>query len=306
MVSMKFSRLPFLLLGILLNLCQGAWGVAMEKEYPAIGFGTYRLKQDACFHAVRQAAELGYRVIDTATFYGNFEPIGRALKTFGRQNFYLISKVWPDSQTPEGLKKDLAATLKQLQTDYLDLYLLHWPNSSIPIEATLQTMEELRKQGKIRHIGLSNVTVNHLKRALEVGVPISWVQVEMHPHFYDAELVQFCHAHSIGVQAWAPLGRGHLSEDALLKEIGERYSKTASQVALKWSVQHGCLPLPMSRNREHIAQNMASLDFNLSETDMQRIDENARKGERFRLTATSGLGFTDEFDYTYEQCWPVK
>jgi diketogulonate reductase-like aldo/keto reductase len=235
----------FLRFGISMGIgfCNGVHAVAIEihpdgkcqiegKEYPVIGFGTFPLKNETCFNAVNHAAGCGYRIIDTATFYGNFEPISKALKKFGRTNFYVISKVWPDSQTPEKLRHDIETTLKELQTSYLDAYLLHWPNSTIPIEDTLFAMDELRKSGKIHHIGLSNVNVNHLKRALEVGVPISWIQVEMHPFFYDAELLEFCHDHSIGMQAWGPLGRGRLSNDPLLKKIGEHYGKTASQVAL--------------------------------------------------------------------------
>ncbi len=244
-----------ILLSIGIGFCNGVHALSIEiipdgkcqiegKEYPVIGFGTYPLQNETCFKAVSHAAEFGYRIIDTATFYDNFEPIGKALKVFGRENFYVISKVWPDSQTPKKVINDIETTLTRLQTTYLDAYFLHWPNSAISIEDTLFAMEELRTSGKIRHIGLSNVNVNHVKRALEVGIPISWVQVEMHPFFYDADLIEFCRAHSIGVQAWAPLGRGRLSNDPLLKEIGARYSKTASQVALKWIVQHGCLPLP--------------------------------------------------------------
>lgn len=275
-------------------------------EYPAIGFGTYPLRGETCLQAVTQAAELGLRIIDTATFYENFDPIHSALRQFGRENFYIISKVWPFEQTPEKLRKDFQETLEQLQTSYLDAYLLHWPNSTIAIEDTLQAMEELRVAGKIRHIGLSNVTVNHLKRALEVGVPISWVQVEMHPHFYDAELLEFCDDHNIVVQAWAPLGRGNLSHDALLASIGQKYGKTAAQVALRWIIQHKCLPLPGSKNKDHMQQNLSVLDFNLSPDEMEEIDARAKVGARERVTPEVGVGFTDEFDFAYEECWPKQ
>lgn len=173
-----------ILLSIGIGFCNGVHAVSIEinpagkcqiegKKYPVIGFGTYLLHNETCFKAVSHAAEFGYRIIDTATFYNNFEPIGKALKTFGRENFYVISKAWPNSHTPKQLRSDIETTLKRLQTTYLDAYFLHWPNSAIPIEDTLFAMEELRMSGKICHIGLSNVNVNHLKRALEVGVPIS-------------------------------------------------------------------------------------------------------------------------------------
>ena len=281
------------------GLCHIAEGV-----YPAIGFGTYPLKDETCFTAVTQAAKLGYRIIDTATFYGNFDPIGKALQAFERHNFYIISKVWPDAHTPQKIQEDITTTLKHLHTNYLDAYLLHWPNSTVPIEKTLLAMEGLRTRGIIRHIGLSNVTTNHLQRALEVGVPLAWVQVEMHPLFYDDTLLEFCHKNSITVQAWAPLARGRISKDTILTEIGQKYGKTASQIALRWIIQHGCIPLPGSTNVHHMQENLASADFTLSQEEMHTIDTTARNGKRQRISAEKGMGFTDEFDFSYEECWP--
>lgn len=275
-------------------------------EYPAVGFGTYPLKGKVCKTAVEEAAKLGYRIIDTATFYENLSPIGTALKNCGRQNFYVISKVWPNAHEKERLQADLQRTLKQLQTDYLDAYLLHWPNSKVSIEETLAAMEELRVKKLIHHIGLSNVTVNHLKRALELNIPISWVQVEMNPFFYDPQLLEFCRKHSITVQAWAPLARGRIINDPLLMDIGKKYKKTASQVALRWILQHGCLPLPGSQHKTHMQQNIEVLDFALSQEDMETINRRAANGKRERLTADARLGFCDEFDYSYEQCWPKQ
>ncbi len=268
-------------------------------EYPAVGFGTYPLTGNVCTTAVSQAAKYGYRIIDTATFYQNFEAISKGLKPFGREKFYIISKVWPNAQTPDRLREDLKNTLEQLHTTYLDAYLIHWPNSRIPIEDTLQAMNELRQQGKIRHIGLSNVTVNHLRRALEVGVPISWVQNEMHPYFYEPDLLAFCKEHSIVVQAWSPLGRGGISDDPFLTKIGKKYGKTASQVALRWIVQHGCIPLPGSKNEKHIQQNIDIMNFSLTNEEMAAIDQRAENGKRARMSS-------DEFDYSYEQCWPKR
>lgn len=311
---MKFLRLRNVCLFILMIGARGmAFGITEEGtcwiegvEYPAVGFGTYPLKDEVCFNAVSQAAEVGYRIIDTATFYQNFDPIAKALKKYGRENFYLISKVWPDAHTPKRLFQDLKNTLEKLQTDYLDAYLLHWPNSKVPIEETLQAMEKLRAQGMIRHIGLSNVTVNHLKRALELNVPISWVQVEMHPQFYDAELLEFCAKNKIDVQAWAPLGRGQIRNDAFLIELGKKYGKTASQIALRWIIQHHCIPLPGSKNQEHMVENLDVMDFDLSDDEMASMDERAKLGSRERITLEDGLGFADEFDFSYQQCWPNR
>lgn len=315
---MKYSLSNILILLFLLQgLNQGECAMSIKiqtdgfcniegREYPAIGFGTFPLKDETCRQAVTHAAQLGYRIVDTATFYRNFVPISSALAQFGREHFYLISKVWPSDQTPEKLREDLRTTLVQLQTSYLDAYLLHWPNSQISIEETLHAMEQLRVAGMIRHIGLSNVTVNHLVRALEIGVPISWVQVEMHSHFYEPELLEFCASHNIAVQAWGPLSRGNLSHDPLLESIGQKHGKTAAQVALRWIIQHQCLPLPGSKNEKHMKQNLDVLDFALSEAEMQEIDARAKLGVRERVTVDSGVGFTDEFDFAYEECWPKQ
>ena len=268
-----------------------------------IGFGTYPFKGKVCEEAVTWAIEAGYTMFDTATFYDNFEPIAAALRGRKREDFYLISKVWHDKQAANDLRRDLEKTLEALQTDYLDAYLIHWPNSQVPIAETLSAMEKLRQEKKIRDIGVSNVTVNHLKKALAVGVPIKWVQIEMHPHFFDRDLLKFCHEKGIEVQAWRPLNKGRLRDDAMLMTIGKKYGKSASQVALRWIVQHDCIPLPGSKNRDHIRENIDIFDFALSKEEMQMLDARAEKGERYRMTKERGLGFTDEFDYSYEECW---
>ena len=141
-----------------------------------VGFGTARMTGKQCTAALQEALEKGYSIIDTATCYGNFNDVAKALKNRDRGSFYLISKVWHDRQTAGGVDQDINAALKELQTDYLDAYFIHWPNSSIPIEETLGAMERLREAKKIRHIGLSNVSVNHVKRALTTGIKIDWVQ----------------------------------------------------------------------------------------------------------------------------------
>ncbi len=268
------------------------------KTYPAVGFGTYRLTGKVCQKAVLEAIQTGYRIIDTATYYANFESIAQAVNGFDRSQFYLISKVWPDMQAPGDLRRDFQKTIKELNIDYLDAYFIHWPNSKLPIEPTLKAMKEL----PIRHIGLSNVTTNHLKRALVVGIPISWVQVEMHPHFCDKALLEFCRSHNIGLQAWRPLDEGRIKDDPLLASIGKKYNKSACQVALKWCLQMGAIPLPGSKTLHHIQENFDISTFRLTEEEMESINSRAFRGKRYRLTGKHG--FADEFDYSYEECWP--
>lgn len=274
------------------------------RRYPAIGFGTYPLQEDVGFNAVLQAGKMGYRIIDTATFYKNFQPVGKALNELGRENFYIISKVWPIAQTSQGIFEDFKTTLTQLNTSYLDAYLLHWPNYKIPIQESLTALDNLRKSGLVRHIGLSNVTVNHLKRALLLEIPIDWVQIEMHPLFYDPDLLEFCQENLIALQAWTPLARGRVFADSFLIGLGKKYGKTAGQIALKWIAQHRCVPLPGSKDEHHMHQNMDIQDFSLSQEEMLEINTKAKSGERLRIDQAKGLGFADEFDFSYEQCWP--
>lgn len=276
-----------------------------EKQLPAVGFGTYPLTGKICEDSVSKAIHTGYRIIDTATYYKNFTAIAQSLKDQNRSDFYLVSKVWHDRQYPKALESDLNHTLEKLETDYLDAYHLHWPNSEIPIDRTLATMERLRQERKIRHLGLSNVTTNHLKKALKYHIPISWVQVEMHPHFSDFKLLKFCHEHSIALQAWRPLNKGRIFEDTLLIELGKKYHKTAGQVALRWILQHKVIALPGSKTKSHIEENMNIFDFSLSEEEMLQIDKKAKTGNRVRVTEDRGMGFTDEFDFLYEECWPT-
>lgn len=277
-----------------------------NEKYPVVGFGTYPSKGEVCSRAVENAYEMGYRIIDTATYYDNFDPIADVLKKHGREHFYLISKVWPTCHTRDLLIKDLEMTLKKLKTHYLDAYFLHWPNSQIPIKETLSTLEEMRNKGLIRHIGLSNVTINHLKRALELDIPITWIQVEMNPFYYDPELLLFCKNHGIGVQAWAPLGTGRIQADPLLAKLAQKYGKTPSQIAIRWIIQNGCLPLPGSQNPQHIKENSDILDFMITQDDMDEINERAKNGARVRVTPDMGADFTDEFDFSYEACWPIS
>jgi 2,5-diketo-D-gluconate reductase B len=305
----RFLIFLFLMTGVIMN--RPAFSNSIEVDvnngicqiegidYPMVGFGTYL----HCKEGVETAAKLGYRILDTATYYFNFDEIAQALKMFDRSQFYIISKVWRDKQWPDDLFEDLNATLQQLQIDCLDAYLLHVPNSEIPIEKTLTAMLQLREAKKIRHIGLSNVSVNHVKRALEIGVPIHWVQVEMHPQFYDPQLIAFCKKQGIVVQAWAPLGRGRIAQDLILAKMGEKYGKTAAQVAMRWIIQHGCIPLPGSKNEKHQYENIHVFDFTLSDEEMEEIDRKAVVGKRERFTKEI-FGFQDEFDFSYEECWP--
>lgn len=276
-----------------------------NNVYPPIGFGTYLFKEETCKKAVETALNVGYRIIDTATFYENFKPLGAALKLVPRNEIYVISKVWPNAHTFDKMKEDLETTLKKLDTDYLDAYLLHWPNRYIPIEETMEALNKLKEKKLIRHIGRCNVTTNHLKRLLDLDMHISWVQVEMHPLFCDFELLDFCSKNNIEIQAWAPLARGKICTNELLVNLATYHNKTPAQVAIRWIMQHGCVPLPASQNARHIEENFIVDDFLLTPEEMKAIDLQAKTGQREKVTIEDNLGFTDEFDLPLEECWPI-
>ncbi|MCH9611800.1 MAG: 2,5-diketo-D-gluconic acid reductase A [Chlamydiia bacterium] len=271
---------------------------------PPIGYGTYRQKGVLCADNVKRAIDCGYRVIDTATLYENMDAVGKGIQGYERGALYIISKVWPNLHTREGIQRDLEQTLDQLQSDYLDAYLLHWPDSKARITPIIETMKEAIKAGRLRHFGVSNVNVNHLKRLLEFDIPITWVQNEIHPNYINKELVAFCKAHEIGLQAWRPLAHGEIIEDKELLQIGKRYGKTPAQVALRWAVQLGVIPLPGSKTAERIKENFTIFDFALSAEEMALITNRAEQGIPYRLSDPDRYGFTDEFDFSYEECWP--
>jgi diketogulonate reductase-like aldo/keto reductase len=276
------------------------------EVFPRVGFGTYPLKGDTCERSVRMAFETGYRCFDTATMYDNFEAIANVLKDIQRAEIFLTSKVWPSHQAGQKLLNDLDLSLKTLKMDYLDVYLLHWPDSRLNFTEIVDNMNGLIEQQKVRFVGLSNVTVHHLKKALEQGMPVSVVQIEMNPGFYDPELLQLCHQENILVQTWSPLGRGKVIQNKLLMALSQKYNKMPSQIALRWILQHQCLPIPSSTNFEHIQSNLDVFDFELSAEDFEAINQIAKNGTRFRITEAMGMGFTDEFDFPYEKCWPSE
>ncbi len=274
--------------------------------FPMVGFGTYPLQGEVCEKSIRTAFEVGYRCFDTATMYKNFDAIGKSLKNLNRSDIFITSKVWPDSQEGAKLKADLEGTLKSLKVDYLDAYLLHWPNSQINLNEIIDNLNDLIERKMVRYVGLSNITIHHLKKALIKGMPVSFVQNEMNPIFFDNELLKFCHDQNILMQAWAPLSRGRINQCDYILSLSEKYHKTPAQIALKWIVQLQCLPLPGSSNAHYIQENFDIFDFKLTDSDMALITNKAIKGKRERVTQERGLGFADEFDYSYEQCWPMS
>lgn len=260
-------------------------GVEMYKlnngiEIPSLGFGTWKATdKEQCKNSVRKALEVGYRHIDTAAIYGNEDAVGNGIEEFlksssvSREELFIVSKVWNTEQGYETTLKAYEESLKKLKLDYLDLYLVHWPQPKDLTRTweTWRALETLYKEGKVRSIGVCNMKEHHLKYILE-NFEIAPVlnQIELHPELQQESLREFCSNHGILVEAWSPLMQGALDHEGL-KKIAEKNKKTVAQVILKWHLQNGILPLPKSVTPSRIEENF-QLEFTLSEADMTFIN----------------------------------
>ncbi len=255
----------------LVDAAEIAPGVLM----PWVGLGTYRSAEGAeVEHEVEWGFELGYRGIDTASLYGNEEGIGHALRRSGiaREDVFIATKVWNSEQGYDNTIQACADSLGRLRLDHVDLYLIHWPNPGL-MEETWRAMEELRRQGKVRAIGVCNFLVPHLEQLLSLAeVPPAVDQVEHHPRLQQPELREFCRDHRITMQAWAPVMRGRVFHVPELVSIGARHGKTAAQVSIRWILQHGVTTIPKSVHRDRIAENAEVFDFELTDEEMLVID----------------------------------
>jgi 2,5-diketo-D-gluconate reductase B len=241
---------------------------------PVLGFGTWQLQGQTCYQAVRTALEIGYRHLDTARAYENHQMVGRAMADSGlpRKDIFLTSKVW----LTDLHKKDLIAAchqaLKELKTDYLDLYLIHWPNREIPIKESLEAMNQLKDEGLIKAIGVSNFTIHHLEDALKIGIEITNNQVEFHPSFNQKKLKDFCDRHHLSLTAYSPIGRGEDLKLAVIKRLADKYKRPPSQVILNWLIQKNIIAIPKATSREHIEDNFKTLEWQLDPKDVELID----------------------------------
>ncbi len=243
------------------------------KKIPALGFGTWELNGKTCENAVKTALELGYNHIDTAEIYFNQKEVGKALSQFDRKKIFLTSKVWTANLKHDSVLKACDSTLKDLQTDYLDLYLIHWPNKKIPIKETLSALKTLVDSGKVKSIGVSNFTIAHIKEALQLEeTPIVNNQVEFHPYLFQKDLLEFCQSKKIVLTAYSPLGRKKILNDKTILELSKKYNKTPAQICLNWVLQKGCVAIPKASSKEHIAENLNVFDFTISTEDCNKID----------------------------------
>jgi len=208
--------------------------------------------------------------------YENEAAVGRAIDAADvpRKELFLTTKVWRTNLRHDDVIDSVESSLDDLGVDYLDLLLIHWPHPRVPVEETLAAMTELRETGRVRHLGVSNFTASQLRDAVRVAdSPIVANQVLYHPYTDQSELRSVCREHDVALTAYSPLARGAVLDDDALAEIGDRYGKSAAQVALRWLVQQdGVVAVPKASSRDHLEANLAVFDFELSAAEVERID----------------------------------
>lgn len=242
------------------------------ESVPALGFGTWQLKGNVCVEGVAHALSLGYRHIDTAQAYDNEEQVGQGIRESGvdRESIFLVTKVHQSGFTHDRVIETTEESLRKLGTDFVDLLLMHWPNPDVPLRETLGAFNELQTAGRTRHVGVSNFSPALVEEA-ELYATIFSNQVEYHPYQDQSGLVEQAKSMDYMLTAYSPLDRGGVKGDPVLREIGERYGKSAAQVALRWLVQHGVAAIPKAASAEHREANFAIFDFTLTDDEMESI-----------------------------------
>lgn len=249
---------------------------------PCVGFGTWQIPDGkTAANAVKAALEYGYRHIDTAAVYGNEESVGKAIRESGipREEIFVTTKLWNDDRGYEETLKAFELSMNRLGLDYLDLYLIHWPN---PVKfrncwqeanaATWKAFEELYKAGKVRAIGVSNFLPHHIDELMKTATIAPMVnQIRLCPGDAKKETVDYCRKNNILLEAYSPLGTGKIFDVAEMKDMAQKYNRSIAQISIRWSLQMGFLPIPKSATPSRIKENSEVFDFEISPEDMQRI-----------------------------------
>lgn len=244
-------------------------------EIPVIGLGVFKVPEgESVYDAVRSALDIGYRHIDTASFYQNETGVGRAIADSGipREEIFVTTKVWNDEQGYDETLLAIDQSLQRLGMDYVDLYLIHW---AVPgkYKDTWRALEEINKNGKARAIGVSNFLPHHLEDLMaDANIKPMINQIELHPQLTNVATREFCKENDIAVEAWAPIGKASYLDDPVLQELSKKYDKTAAQVILRWHYQNGTIIIPKSVRASRQKENADIFDFELSSDDMNIID----------------------------------
>jgi diketogulonate reductase-like aldo/keto reductase len=242
---------------------------------PLFGLGVFQTKQgEETQQAVRWALETGYRLIDTAAIYRNEAGVGIGIResSVPREEVFVTTKLWNNAHRYERAVAACDESLRKLQMDYVDLYLIHWPATEQRDEAW-RALEALYEEGKCRAIGVSNYQIHHLEEVLAQSDIVPAVnQVKFNPYNYDKRLLDYCNAHDIQLEAYSPLTQGRRLDDPKLVAIAKHYDKTPAQILIRWALQHHIVVIPKSSHQNRIQENADVFDFTISDEDMARLD----------------------------------
>ncbi len=263
-------------------------------EMPIFGLGTWLLEGKECTKVVQRAIHAGYTLVDTAHAYQNHKAIAGALREIARERLFLTSKLSLQQihklHYAKSVEKACNLALSELQVDYIDLYLLHWPDRSVSIVEILSAMRDLTRTGKVRSFGVCNCTMHHLQDLIDADIHVHVNQVEFHPYLFQKELWEFCKRHKIQLQSYRPLGKGALVKEPVFAEIGKKYQKSPAQVILRWLIQHGIPTTAKASSEAHLKENLAIFDFSLTKSEMSQLDA-LNRDKRYCLTDWA------DFDY---------
>jgi 2,5-diketo-D-gluconate reductase B len=254
---------------------------AHGAEMPAIGFGTSQLADPAA--AVAAALAAGYRHLDAARKYGTEEGVGEGIRVakVPRAELFITTKVSHENLRAADFARSVEQSLRALGVSYVDLLLVHWPNAAIPLAETMQALAKAGRDGLARHVGVANFNIAVVDEAIRLcAEPLVTLQAEVHPYLDQSKLVAALRQRGMILTGYCPLGRGRLMDDDVIGEIARQKRKSVAQVALRWSIEQGVVPVPRSSNRQRIAENLAIFDFTLTEDEMRRIGELKRRDGR--------------------------
>jgi 2,5-diketo-D-gluconate reductase B len=247
---------------------------ANGASIPAIGFGTMTIKEQQCVDMVRAALAAGYRHLDTAAMYGNEHEVGEGLRASGmqRDDVFVTTKVWFNRLAADDLERAAEESLHKLNLSAVDLLLIHWPNPAIPLADSIAALNRVKRGGLARHIGVANFTIAMIEEAVRLSAePLVTNQIEVHPFIDQGKVIAAARRHGLAITAYCPLARGKVPADETLTRIGRQHGKSASQVALRWLVQQGIIPIPRTATPARLGENLAIFDFKLSDAEMAEI-----------------------------------
>ena len=259
---------------------------------PAFGLGTFRLKDQVVIDSVTNGLEVGYRVIDTAQIYGNEAEVGQAIaaSSVPRDELFITTKIWTDNFAADKLIPSLKESLAKLQTNHVDLTLIHWPSpqGKVSVGEFMTALLEAKQQGLTRQIGISNFTVALMQEAIDaVGAQnIATNQIELHPYLQNRKVAQFANEHGIQITSYMTLAYGEVLKDPVIEQIAKRHAATPAQVTLAWAMQLGYAVIPSSTQRANLESNLKACDLTLSDEDMAQI---AALDRGQRLTSPASL-----------------